>query len=293
MSKICQLELDIFCAATPAEAATDSATVHQHILSSKPVPFRWPGAVAFENSNPRTKLADNMAALRLLRQLRQGERKADQREQETLAKYNGWGGHALVFEADPREWRDEADELKMLLSPMEYSSAQATVTSAFYTPNGLCQGIYEAVARLGFAGGKILEPSAGTGVFLATQPSNLVCDWTAVELDIVTGLILEQLQPQARVQICGLQDATLSGASFDLVVGTAALLFADALLRHDEQRKMRANVLGGPRLDYRCSQACDCTGKDDFGNGHVKPSGWYRERCSQARSTENLPTCGH
>jgi hypothetical protein len=145
MSKICQLELDIFSPTASTITAAQSPTVDQHTPSPKPVPFRWPGAVAFENSNSRTKLADNMAALRLLCQLRQEERKAGQGEQETLAKYNGWGGLALVFEPNPREWSNEAEELQTMLSPTDYSSAQATVTSAFYTPHGLCGGIYEAL----------------------------------------------------------------------------------------------------------------------------------------------------
>jgi len=219
MSKTCQLELDIFSTTSPTIATSESPKVHQQNPSPKPVAFRWPEAVAFENSNPKAKLADNMAALRLLCQLREEERKASQIEQRTLAQYNGWGGLALVFEPDARDWRGEATELKTLLSPTDYSSAQASVTSAFYTPYALCRAMYEALARLGFAGGKILEPSAGTGIFLATQPAGWDCDWTAVELDTVTGQILEQLQPQANVQICGLQDAAFTDTSYDLIVG--------------------------------------------------------------------------
>jgi hypothetical protein len=132
-------------------------------------------------------LADNLPAIRLLRQLRQEDRQAVQGEQETLASYNGWGGLALVFEPNPREWRGESEELKTLFTATEYSSAQASVTSAFYTPSPLCQAMYQALARMGYAGGRILEPSAGTGIFLATQPAGWDCDWTAVELDTVTG----------------------------------------------------------------------------------------------------------
>jgi hypothetical protein len=117
MNKICQLELDIFSATPPTITAAQSPTVHQHTPSPLRVPFRWSEVVPFENSNPRGKLADNMAALRLLRQLRQEGRRASQIEQGTLARYNGWGGLALDFELDARHWQDEATELKTLLTP--------------------------------------------------------------------------------------------------------------------------------------------------------------------------------
>jgi type I restriction-modification system DNA methylase subunit len=73
--------------------------------------------------------------------------------------------------------------------------------------------------RLGFHGGKALEPSAGNGIFLAAQPATMNLDWHCVEIDTVSGAILKHLQPDARVQVCGLQDANLSSAGFDLVVG--------------------------------------------------------------------------
>ncbi len=184
-----------------------------------PSNFRWSEEPGFEDAAPRMKLVDNMAALRLLKYLQEAKRPATAEEQFVLARYNGWGGLSLAFEPNPREWKPEAEELKTLLTAEEYTSARASVTTAFYTPWTLAWAMYQALERLGFRGGKALEPSAGTGIFLAAQPERFNLEWQAVELDTVSGGILKHLQPDARVQVCGLQDATLPCGGFDLILG--------------------------------------------------------------------------
>jgi len=211
-----QIELDLFATAPVIAGVERSAPFTPQVLPSS---FRWAEQPAFETASPRMKIADNMAALRLLKYLDDVKRPATSEEQGVLARYNGWGGLSLVFEPDPRDWKTEAEELKTLLTPDEYRSVRATVNTAFFTPWAITRVIYQALERFGFRGGKVLEPSAGSGIFPATQPDGWSLDWHCVEIDTVSGGVLKHLQPDARIQVCGLQDATLSSGSFDLVIG--------------------------------------------------------------------------
>ena len=211
-----QIELDFFAVAPVLSVVQPPVAFMPQVVPSS---YRWSREPEFEAASPRTKLADNMAALRLLKQLESEGRSVTAEEQGILARYNGWGGLSLVFEPNPRDWKPEAEELKLLLSPEEYTSARATVNTAFFTPWAVARAIYQALDRLGFHGGKALEPSAGTGIFPATHPATMKLDWHCVEIDTVSGAILKHLQPDARIQVCGLQDAPLPPGTFDLVVG--------------------------------------------------------------------------
>jgi len=216
-----QIEFDFFAPPSVAAVIPALPSLSVPVTSSviSPVHFRWGSEPEFERAAPRAKLGDNLAALRLLQQLEKEQRPAIAGEQAILARYNGWGGLALVFEPNPRQWKAEAKELQTMLPEDAYRAAQASVNTAFYTPWAVTLAVYQALERLGFKGGNVLEPSAGTGIFLATQPEVWKLDWHAVELDNISGRILKQLQPQAQVQICGLQNAVLSDGSFDLVIG--------------------------------------------------------------------------
>lgn len=212
-----QIEFDLF--ATPARVVPALPVLVSPPATITPGNFRWPAEPEFERATARIKLADNLAALRLLKQLAISQRLATADEQAVLARYNGWGGLALVFEPNPRAWKAEAEELNTLLTDEEYRSARATVNTAFYTPWTITKAIFQALERFGFSSGRVLEPAAGPGIFLAAQPDGWKLDWHAVELDTISGRILKQLQPQAQVQICGLQNAVLSDGTFDLVIG--------------------------------------------------------------------------
>jgi len=213
-----QIELDFFAVAPVVAVVPGPAPFTPRVIPSS---FRWLEEPEFESALPRIKLADNMAALRLLKRLQADGRSASTAEQAVLARYNGWGGLSLVFEPNPRNWQAEAQELKSLLAPEEFTSARATVTTAFYTPWFVVKAIYSALERMGFNGGKVLEPSAGPGIFPAVQPDSWKLDWHCVEIDTVSAGILKHLQPDATVHACGLQDVKLADGSFDLVIGNA------------------------------------------------------------------------
>lgn len=174
----------------------------------------------------KTKYKNNVEAIKLLKQLEAEGRQATPAEQEILANYVGWGGLSPVFninyngEAIDSAWTKEAKELKELLTDEEYKAARASTTTAFYTPVNVIKNIYGALERLGFKGGKILEPSMGTGNFFGVMPESMrsKSSLNGVELDPLTGRIAKQLYQKANVEITGFEKAKFPDNYFDLAI---------------------------------------------------------------------------
>nr|DAF08801.1 MAG TPA: Chromatin remodeling complex ATPase [Caudoviricetes sp.] len=174
----------------------------------------------------KTKYKNNVEAIKLLKQLEAEGRQATPAEQEILANYVGWGGLSPVFninyngEAIDSAWTKEAKELKELLTDEEYKAARASTTTAFYTPVSVIKNIYGALERLGFKGGKILEPSMGTGNFFGVMPESMrsKSSLNGVELDPLTGRIAKQLYQKANVEITGFEKAKFPDNYFDLAI---------------------------------------------------------------------------
>lgn len=174
----------------------------------------------------KTKYKNNVEAIKLLKQLEAEGRQATPAEQEILANYVGWGGLSPVFninykgEAMDSSWAKEAKELKELLTDEEYKAARASTTTAFYTPVSVIKNIYGALERLSFKGGKILEPSMGTGNFFGVMPESMrsKSSLNGVELDPLTGRIAKQLYQKANVEITGFEKAKFPDNYFDLAI---------------------------------------------------------------------------
>lgn len=174
----------------------------------------------------KTKYKNNVEAIKLLKQLEAEGRQATPAEQEILANYVGWGGLSPVFninyngEAIDSAWTKEAKELKELLTDEEYKAARASTTTAFYTPVSVIKNIYGALERLGVKGGKILEPSMGTGNFFGVMPESMrsKSSLNGVELDPLTGRIAKQLYQKANVEITGFEKAKFPDNYFDLAI---------------------------------------------------------------------------
>lgn len=174
----------------------------------------------------KTKYKNNVEAIKLLKQLEAEGRQATPAEQEILANYVGWGGLSPVFninykgEAMDSSWTKEAKELKELLTDEEYKAARASTTTAFYTPVSVIKNIYGALERLGFKGGKILEPSMGTGNFFGVMPESMrsKSSLNGVELDPLTGRIAKQLYQKANVEITSFEKAKFPDNYFDLAI---------------------------------------------------------------------------
>jgi len=168
---------------------------------------------------PKQKFARNIEAIRTLFQLEQEHRGATAEEQQVLAQYVGWGGLADAFDPNKDGWAKEYAELKGLLSEDEYAAARSSVLNAHYTSPTVIRGIYDAVERMGFRSGNILEPSMGVGNFFGMLPDSMADSRLyGVELDSVTGRIAKKLYPQADITVAGFE-TTDRRDFYDLAVG--------------------------------------------------------------------------
>lgn len=172
-----------------------------------------------KHQNLKIKYQENVDAIKLLQKIEQENRLATKDEQEILAKYNGWGGLAKVFDINSQEWQEQYKEVKELLTPEEYEKAKASVVNAFYTDKTIIDNIYLGLCRLGFKKGNILEPSAGIGNFLGRIPKNLEDSrFTAIELDSISGRILKQLYQKEQVYIQGYEKTELQDNFYDVAI---------------------------------------------------------------------------
>ena len=201
----------------PDAAAADEA------LNAEPVPeaagnFRITDDHLGEGG-AKQKYARNIAAIRTLFQLEQEHRGATIEEQEILSQYVGWGGLPDAFDPDKGNWAKEYAELKGLLSEDEYAAARGSVLNAHYTSPTVIRAIYDAVERMGFRSGNILEPSMGVGNFFGMLPDTMQDSRLyGVELDSITGRIAQKLYPEASIKVAGFE-TTDRHDFYDLAVG--------------------------------------------------------------------------
>ena len=168
---------------------------------------------------PKQKFARNIEAIRTLFQLEQEHRGATAEEQQVLSQYVGWGGLADAFDPGKDNWAKEYAELKGLLSEDEYAAARSSTLNAHYTSPTVIRSIYDAVERMGFRSGNILEPSMGVGNFFGMLPDSMAGSRLyGVELDSITGRIAQKLYPQADITVAGFE-TTDRRDFYDLAVG--------------------------------------------------------------------------
>ena len=167
----------------------------------------------------KQKYARNIEAIRTLFKLEQEHRGATAEEQQVLSQYVGWGGLADAFDPSKDSWAKEYAELKGLLSEDEYAAARSSTLNAHYTSPTVIRGIYDAVERMGFQSGNILEPSMGVGNFFGMLPDSMADSRLyGVELDSITGRIAKKLYPQADITVAGFE-TTDRRDFYDLAVG--------------------------------------------------------------------------
>ena len=216
--------------------------------------FRLTDELNIGQGNLLQKARDNFAAIALLKDLEESERQPSDDERGVLARYVGWGAFGQAFQPkfdeyenalkyaalypDSPHWKRQPElqrakwskadekhyetfkELRESLSSDEFDSARRSILNAHYTHPDIVRAMWEAVRRLGFKGGRVLEPAAGSGNFLGFQPDDLTANSirTAVELDDLTGRICRYLYPGAHTHITGFQDAPLPDEGFDLAI---------------------------------------------------------------------------
>ena len=168
---------------------------------------------------PKAKFQANVNAIRLLKELEAAGQQASPEQQEVLSRYVGWGGLSDAFDPEKPAWALEYAQLKELLTPEEYAAARSSTLNAHYTSPTVIQAIYEAVGRMGFETGNILEPSMGVGNFFGMLPEEMRNSRLyGVELDPVSGRIAKQLYPKADITVAGFE-TTDRRDFFDLAIG--------------------------------------------------------------------------
>ncbi|WP_423240851.1 DEAD/DEAH box helicase family protein [Faecalibacterium prausnitzii] len=167
----------------------------------------------------KQKYARNIEAIRTLFKLEEEHRGATAEEQQVLSQYVGWGGLADAFDPGKDSWAKEYAELKGLLSEDEYAAARSSTLNAHYTSPVVIRSIYDAVEKMGFQSGNILEPSMGAGNFFGMLPTSMADSRLyGVELDSITGRIAKKLYPQADITVAGFE-TTDRRDFYDLAVG--------------------------------------------------------------------------
>lgn len=170
----------------------------------------------------KTKFKQNIAAIKLLKNLEETNRQATPEEQDMLARYVGWGGLSQAFDSEHKDWTKEYSDLKSVLTPEEYDAARQSTQYAHYTSQQVIQeGIYAAITRMGFTGGKILEPGSGVGNFIGLIPAGIRSGtrFTGVEREKIAAGIARQLYPNQNIQNADFSVFQADDNSFDATVG--------------------------------------------------------------------------
>lgn len=211
---------------------------------------------------PKAKYRDNVAAIKTLKAIqKEGRTYATPAEQAVLSKYVGWGMFPGVFndlqsdafkalprelrdEQDPNRWKAERDEIKDLLTQEEWDAAFRSTINAHYTSPQIVTGMWQMMQRLGFGGGRTIETSAGIGNFIGLQPENAkaASQWTAVELDQLTGDMLKLLYPSANTFQQGYQNFTAPDDYFDLAISNVPFSNEIKILSDRRYSKLRPNL---------------------------------------------------
>ncbi len=230
----------------PRREQMEFTTLHPEIPAAQRKDFRITD-LELGHGTPREKYAWNVAAIRTLKQIEGEERLATPSEQEILARYVGWGGLSNCFDEGNRH----CSELKSLLSETEYAAARASSLTAFYTAPTIIQAIYDALERMGFQTGNILEPSCGVGNFLGMLPQSMASSKLyGVEVDSISGRIAQQLYQNSIIAVSGFEKVQMPDSFFDVAVGNVP--FGDFQVRdkrYDKHHWLIHDYFLGKTLD--------------------------------------------
>jgi len=174
----------------------------------------------------KEKFRQNLSAISTLLKIEAEDRQSTRAERSILVKYVGWGGLPQVFaDEPPQNWQKEAAKLKELLNPDDWKSARASTLNSHYTSPEIIRAIYAGLERIGFKGGRILEPACGVGHFIGLMPDSMhgTSQITGIELDSVTARISKLLYPDADIRQGAFEKAMLPDNGFDLAVSNVPL----------------------------------------------------------------------
>ncbi len=219
-------EPEILHVQTPAEAVQEEGTDNRIIQKDSgqqgfhSLNYRYLEEHHLYDGGPKTKFQNNVAAIRLLKELEEQGRKATAEEQVILAKYVGWGGLANALTPGKSGWESQYEEIRQLLTEEEFQAAQESTLTAYYTEQGVIRHIYDALEKFGFHGGNILDPAMATGNFFSVLPESMADSRLyGVEIEPISGHIAKHLYPGADIQVTGFEHTSHPDQFFDVVIG--------------------------------------------------------------------------
>ena len=217
-------------AGTGERTATDGGTTSPAATAASATDLLITNPLEIVGGTPVQRFNKNKEALQLMQQLEIESRQATPAEQRVLAGYIGWGsfGQELFQGTYERQhssetgtWQERGQWLRETLGESAWKSAQRSITNAHYTDPPTVMAMWAMVERMGFEGGRVLEPSMGTGNFFSMMPPNVKArsQLTGIELDEATGAIAKQLFPQSNIRVMGYQDSKTPDNFYDVVIG--------------------------------------------------------------------------
>lgn len=185
----------------------------------RPRNYRLTAEIFVCETGAKTRYKNNVAAIKLLYELKAQNRPATDDEKAVLARYVGWGGLAQAFDSDNLSWQNEYAELKELLNGDAYRNAKESVLTSYYTDKSVIDAVFTGLKRMGLTNGKILEPAMGVGNFIGLLPDTFRNSETyGVEIDSISGEIAKLLYPETHVEVKGFERTNYANESFDAVV---------------------------------------------------------------------------
>ncbi len=232
----------------------------------------------------KQKYARNIEAIRTLFRLEEEHRGASAEEQEVLAQYVGWGGLADAFDPNKDNWAKEYTELKGMLSKTSTPPPAAPVLNAHYTSPTVIRAIYDAVERMGFRSGNILEPSMGVGNFFGMLPDTMQDSRLyGVELDSITGRIAQKLYPQADITVAGFE-TTDRRDFYDLAVGNVPLASIKSTTRRTTNWDSASTTISLRKPSTKCVRAASW-------RLLLAATPWTARTAPPASTWQSVPTC--
>ena len=183
--------------------------------------YRITDADCIGSGSLKAKCRDNLTTLELLKRIEADDRRPTPAEKRALVRYVGWGGLPQVFDSGNDDWVEERERLEQLLTPEELESARATTLNAHYTAPVVVSALYDALRRLGFSQGRVLEPALGLGHFIGLMPDDMLAHSriTGIEIDSVTARLAKLLYPDADIRHKPFEESVLPDGGFDVAIG--------------------------------------------------------------------------
>ncbi|MBZ2164167.1 N-6 DNA methylase [Alteromonas stellipolaris] len=225
---------------TRREGTSTTSVIDELDGRIRSTPFDFTQQSALSTFSLKEKYQHNIDAIKIVKELEKSERKATQAEVDALGKYSGWGGIAKFL--SHWEYSKQQQELEELVTPQEYAAIKSSTNTAFFTPVPVTQTVWKGLHKMGFKGGKVYDPSMGTGNFYGLMPASLAekSSLSGVELDSITAAIAKHLQPDVKITNTGYEKVVLPNDYFDVI--TSNIPFGNFKLHEPDYNHLNLSI---------------------------------------------------